>query len=230
MRDQPDAGNMPSLARKGRGAVTNPPVRFDRQVISPFDDGWDTLNAEFGELPKLTTTLTRDATKSAIAWNSSPDIGFDRAVNPYRGCEHGCIYCYARPDARLSRLLARPGFRDQAGLQAGCGGAAGEGAAQGGIQSAHPGAGFEHRSVSAGRAHAEADALGAPGAGPVQSSGRHRDQIGGRVARSRHSELDGTAQAGACVCVCHHAGCGSRSPRWSRGLRRRSDGCTRSPN
>ena len=67
MRDQPDAGNMPSLARKGRGAVTNPPVRFDSQVISPFDDGWETLGAEFGELPKLTTTLTRDATKSAIA-------------------------------------------------------------------------------------------------------------------------------------------------------------------
>src|SRR5689334_14112699 len=97
MRDADDRGNMPSLARKGRGAVTNPPVRFENQVISPFDDGWDTLAAEFGELPKLATTLTRDSTRTAISWNSSPDIGFDRAVNPYRGCEHGCIYCYARP-------------------------------------------------------------------------------------------------------------------------------------
>jgi DNA repair photolyase len=88
---------MPTMARHGRGAVSNPAVRFDRQTASVFDDGWDTLGTEFGELPPLATTLTKDTTRSAISWNSSPDIGFDRAVNPYRGCEHGCIYCYARP-------------------------------------------------------------------------------------------------------------------------------------
>src|SRR6185437_3940292 len=95
--EPPPQAAMPSLARRGRGATTNPGVRFDSQTASPFDDGWDTLGGDVAELPPLATTLTRDATKSVISWNSSPDIGFDRAVNTYRGCEHGCIYCYARP-------------------------------------------------------------------------------------------------------------------------------------
>ena len=87
---------LPSQARRGRGSVTNPAPRFDTQSAEPFDDGWDTLET-FGDLPPLPTTLTRDASRSVISWNTSPDIGFDRAVNPYRGCEHGCVYCYARP-------------------------------------------------------------------------------------------------------------------------------------
>jgi DNA repair photolyase len=86
----------PSLTRRGRGAVSNPPPRYDALSAEPFDDGWRTLEA-FQDLPPLPTTLTRDASRSVISWNASPDIGFDRAVNPYRGCEHGCIYCYARP-------------------------------------------------------------------------------------------------------------------------------------
>jgi len=83
--------------RKGRGAAINPPNRFERQEQAPFDDGWATLDADFTDLPPLPTTLTRDASRSVISYNQSPDIGFDRAVNPYRGCEHGCVYCFARP-------------------------------------------------------------------------------------------------------------------------------------
>lgn len=92
----PESTTAPAI-HKGRGATINPPNRFDRNAASPFDDGWATLTADFTDLPPLPTTLTRDSSRSAIAWNQSPDIGFDRAVNPYRGCEHGCVYCYARP-------------------------------------------------------------------------------------------------------------------------------------
>jgi DNA repair photolyase len=98
--DAPDTGptqQFPTRQAAGRGAVSNPGVRFDAHSSSLFDDGWETLSQDVGELPRLDTTLTRDSTRSAISWNTSPDIGFDRAVNPYRGCEHGCIYCYARP-------------------------------------------------------------------------------------------------------------------------------------
>jgi DNA repair photolyase len=83
-------------AVRGRGATVSPANRFETRAVEPFDDGWDTLDG-LADLPPLPTTLTRDSSKSVISWNASPDIGFDRAVNPYRGCEHGCIYCYARP-------------------------------------------------------------------------------------------------------------------------------------
>ena len=84
-------------ARKGRGATVNPPNRFEGKEAAPFDDGWATLTADLADLPPLSTTLIRDASRSVISYNQSPDLGFDRAVNPYRGCEHGCVYCYARP-------------------------------------------------------------------------------------------------------------------------------------
>ncbi|MBV9116433.1 MAG: PA0069 family radical SAM protein [Acetobacteraceae bacterium] len=86
----------PPRAHRGRGATLNPAPRFEQTRTQPFDDGWATL-ADFADLPPLPTTLIRDASRSVISWNDSPDIGFDRAVNPYRGCEHGCVYCYARP-------------------------------------------------------------------------------------------------------------------------------------
>jgi DNA repair photolyase len=84
------------VPRKGRGAISNPAVRFEGTARDSFDDGWGTL-ADLADLPPLPTTLIRETAKSALAWNESPDIGFDRSINPYRGCEHGCVYCYARP-------------------------------------------------------------------------------------------------------------------------------------
>jgi len=79
---------------KGRGALSQPENRFHKQHSVAFDDGWGSLDEE---APALKTQLHVDASKSLITYNDSPDVRMDRSVNPYRGCEHGCIYCYARP-------------------------------------------------------------------------------------------------------------------------------------
>ncbi len=81
-------------ARRGRGAVSNAAGRYERESRHVADDGWDNLDEP---PPPLRTQMIRDATRSIIARNTSPDIGFDRSINPYRGCEHGCTYCFARP-------------------------------------------------------------------------------------------------------------------------------------
>jgi DNA repair photolyase len=79
---------------KGRGAASNPACRFDTTVCQPEDDGWNEADAQ---TPALKTTVQRDQARTVIARNQSPDVPFDRSINPYRGCEHGCVYCYARP-------------------------------------------------------------------------------------------------------------------------------------
>src|SRR6188472_1010582 len=76
---------------KGRGTATNPPNRFELIRYEPLDDG------ERDECSAPATQFLKDATNSIIATNDSPDVGFSASINPYRGCEHGCIYCYARP-------------------------------------------------------------------------------------------------------------------------------------
>lgn len=79
---------------RGRGAVSNASGRFESMSREDFDDGW----TELDEAPApLRTTLTAEKARVIIARNESPDVGFDRSINPYRGCEHGCIYCFARP-------------------------------------------------------------------------------------------------------------------------------------
>jgi len=85
---------LPARARKGRGAVTNRAGRYEPATTELVDDGW---SREEDELPPLRTTVTVDTSRSIIAHNKSPDVPFDRSINPYRGCEHGCVYCFARP-------------------------------------------------------------------------------------------------------------------------------------
>ncbi len=88
-----DGGSVSTPAPiKGRGASDNIGSRYDPTQHTPFDDGWgETAPAA------LRTEVHRDASRSVLTYNRSPDLSFDRSVNPYRGCEHGCIYCYARP-------------------------------------------------------------------------------------------------------------------------------------
>ncbi len=77
----------------GRGALSNPPGRFDRQQLAAVDDGWYQE-----EVPDtVPTTLERDTAREVITTNDSPDVGFDQSINPYRGCSHSCPFCYARP-------------------------------------------------------------------------------------------------------------------------------------
>lgn len=84
---------------KGRGAVNNPEGRFEILTREAVDDGWNTPVAEedSGIEAAFKTITTQEIARSIISRNDSPDIGFSQSINPYRGCEHGCIYCYARP-------------------------------------------------------------------------------------------------------------------------------------
>ena len=79
--------------RRGRGAQSNATGRFEPHTTIAVDDGWQSIE----ELPPFRTEVAIDTARKVITRNSSPDIPFDRSINPYRGCEHGCIYCFARP-------------------------------------------------------------------------------------------------------------------------------------
>jgi hypothetical protein len=78
---------------RGRAAGMNPSGRYEAYSRDVFDDGWES----FEELPPFKTEVHEEKPRTIITRNESPDISFDRSINPYRGCEHGCIYCFARP-------------------------------------------------------------------------------------------------------------------------------------
>ena len=122
--------DIPPAGFKGRGALSNPHNRFDRQRSESVDDGWYRDEPE----TSIATVLSPDTTRSIVARNDSPDIPYEQSINPYRGCEHGCVFCYARPThaylgfspgidfetklmfkadaaALLRKELARPGYQ-----------------------------------------------------------------------------------------------------------------------
>ena len=82
---------------KGRGAASRPSGRFEKQVRVGQDDGWGSVYEDADALPPLATTVTEERARSIVSHNQSPDVGFDQSINPFRGCEHGCVYCFARP-------------------------------------------------------------------------------------------------------------------------------------
>src|SRR5690606_20551726 len=88
--------------RRGRAARVNPSGRFEPLSRHVFDDGWNSID----ELPPFKTEVQIEKPRTIITRNTSPDISFDRSINPYRGCEHGCVYCFARPTHSYMGLSA----------------------------------------------------------------------------------------------------------------------------
>src|SRR6202049_5136305 len=103
------AGAIESEGRRGRGAQTNDTGRFEAEARVAFDDGWQSLD----ELPPFKTSVALDTARKVISRNDSPDIGFDRSINPNRGCEHGCVYCFARPTHAFLGLSPRLHFESK---------------------------------------------------------------------------------------------------------------------
>ena len=109
LNTQDGSEKVAELRARGRAATLNPSGRYEPISRHVFDDGWQTLD----ELPPFKTEVHEEKAKKIITKNTSPDIAFDRSINPYRGCEHGCIYCFARPTHAYMGLSAGLDFESK---------------------------------------------------------------------------------------------------------------------
>ena len=196
-----EIGGVAGDRRNGRGAATNRSGRYEPIAYEPVDDGWESL----GELEALATEVQEVPARRIITRNASPDIGFDRSINPYRGCEHGCIYCFARPTHAFLGLSPGLDFETKLFAKTNAGAA---------LERELADPAYRPRTIAIGtntdpyqpierryrimRRILEVLSRGQP-------SGRHRHQIGAGAARSRHSSLHGRARPGQGRALGHHA-------------------------
>ena len=218
----------PSSASGGVAAARNPTpaAAIEAEARVAFDDGWQSLD----ELPPFKTTVTLDTARKVITRNDSPDIGFDRSINPYRGCEHGCVYCFARPTHAYlglspgldfeSKLFAKP---DAPQL----------------LEKELAAQDYEPRMIAIGTntdpyQPIERERKIMRGILEVLeravAPGRHRHQIGAGDARHRHSGADGQAQSRQGGDFGDDARSASWRAPWSRAPRRRRGGSRRCGN
>ena len=202
------------------------PMRRDATSRSPASRS-TTAGARSRSCRRSRPTVTIDATRKIITRNESPDISFDRSINPYRGCEHGCVYCFARPTHAYlglspgldfeSKLFAKP---DAPAL----------------LERELSAKGYEPRTIAIGtntdpyqpieRAYEIMRGI-LRGAGARRPSGRHRDQVGAGAARHRHPVAHGEAQPGQGRALGDDARPPSSRAPWSRAPRRRRGGSRR---
>ena len=171
--------------------LSNASGRYEPIARIAFDDGWQSLD----ELPPFKTSVQVDATRKIITRNDSPDISFDRSINPYRGCEHGCVYCFARPTHAYLGLSPGLDFESKLFMKPD---------APALLERELAAPGYSPRTIAIGtntdpyqpiekqyqimRRHPG-------GAGARRPSGRHRDEVGAGDARHRHPVADGEAQS-----------------------------------
>ena len=173
--------------RRGRGAETNRSGRFEPHEKVLFDDGWGST----GDLPPFRTEVQEERPRKIITTNELPDISFDRSINPYRGCEHGCAYCFARPTHAYmglspgldfeTKLFAKPEAAELLEARTGAARLRGE----------DHGDRHQHRSLPADREALPDHARGPRSARRDEPPRRHRHQVGARPPRHRHPGAHG---------------------------------------